>query len=173
MKKNMMLISGLLSLFSSAPEDKRPREMLVASEAFGNNADIPELYTCNGRNYSPPISWEKIDNAVTYALICEDPDAPNGPYIHWIVFNIPGNVTQLPAQADIGPIGGIEGTNTKGEQGFTGPCPPRQTHRYYFTVWALDTRLNLSSSVTVTPFKNALRPHVIAEGVMMGRYTGK
>ncbi len=174
MKKNMFIGAGLLLLLSCAQETKEPQQMVLASDAFGHNADIPALFTCDGRNYSPPLSWEKIDSAVTYALICEDPDVSAGPYIHWIVFNLPPTVINLPAQANIAALGGDEGTNTKGGANFTGPCPPgKATHRYYFTVWALDTRLNLSSSVTVTPFKESLRGHIIAQGTLMGYYASK
>jgi len=177
MKINTLIIVIIMSAINSMQsQETKIKSMLIASDAFADGENIPEDYacfSCRGKNFSPPLSWEKIDNAVSYALICEDPDVPNGPYIHWIVFNLPGTVTSLPANANIAAIGGMQGTNTQGDASYTGPCPPRKIHRYYFTVWALDSKLDLDSSVTVTPFKKALEGHVIAKGTFMGRFICK
>ncbi len=178
MKKTVLIITALIGVigFMNAQEAKI-KSMLVASEAFADGETIPDDFaciSCNGKNFSPPLSWEKIDKTVTYALICEDPDVSNGPYIHWIAFNIPADVTQLPQQAEIQYHGGSEGTNTAGTVGYTGPCPPaRENHHYIFTVWALDRKLNLPETVTVTEFKKSFDEHIIAKGSVTGRYMCK
>lgn len=173
MKK--IVISGLmLGLWTIQGANMAGKKTIaVTSDAFDEGGDISTVYTCDGRNYSPAISWEKIDGAVTYALICEDPDVSQGPFIHWIVFNIPGNVYQLPAQAIPEDMGALEGNNSSGEPKFMGPCPPpNEWHRYYFTVYALDAKLSLKKGITITPFKEALEGHIIAQGSLMGRYKG-
>ena len=177
MKKIVLIITAIMSSINTVQgQEMKIKSMLIASDAFADGEKIPVDYACfacGGKNFSPPLTWEKIDTAVSYALICEYPDAPNGPYIHWIAFNLPSTVTTLPANANIAAIGGVQGTNTQGSAGYAGMCPPRSYHRYYFTVWALDKKLDLSSDVTVTPFKKALEGHVIAKGTVMGRFMCK
>src|SRR3954467_15633748 len=111
------------------------RELIVTSTAFRNEGEIPAKYTCDGEEISPPLDIEGVPEAtVTMALIVEDPDAPNGTFDHWIVWNIPP--THHIAE---GGRPGISGDNSAGKTGYHGPCPPNGSHRYYFHLFALDT----------------------------------
>jgi Raf kinase inhibitor-like YbhB/YbcL family protein len=111
---------------------------VTVSGPFENNGSIPQEYTCDGENISPALSWSGGDGAREYALIVTDPDAPNGTYVHWVMYGIESSVTSI--DEDAIPEGAVEGTNSSGEVGYTGPCPPEgeDPHRYEFTIYALD-----------------------------------
>ncbi|BAB65469.1 YbhB/YbcL family Raf kinase inhibitor-like protein [Sulfurisphaera tokodaii] len=149
--------------------------MNVKSSAFKNEDFIPVRYTCDGEDISPEIEWDKVQNAKSYALIVEDPDAPGGIFIHWIIYNIKG--TKLPE--NIKKVEktefGIQGENDFGKIGYGGPCPPRThpPHRYYFYVYALDTELPERSRITADELKNLMKGHIIDQGVIMGKYKRK
>ncbi len=148
-------------------------KITVSSEAFKEGEAIPLEYTCDGKDVSPPLSWKGVpENAKSLALIMDDPDAPMGTFVHWVLFNIPSDTTTLPkgiprnqTLAD----GSSQGMTDFGRTGYGGPCPPRGTHRYYFKVYALDTMLDLRSA-TKQQLENAMKGHVLAQGELMGRY---
>jgi Raf kinase inhibitor-like YbhB/YbcL family protein len=138
----------------------------VRSVAFSHNGHIPPKYTCEGENINPPLEISNIpEEAKTLALIMEDPDAPNGTFDHWIVWNIPPNEA-IAEQS----IPGISGTNSFGKTGYGGPCPPSGSHRYFFKVFALDTELDLLAGADKNAFLDAMEGHIMAQGELMGLY---
>ncbi|HEX8888973.1 MAG TPA: YbhB/YbcL family Raf kinase inhibitor-like protein [Pyrinomonadaceae bacterium] len=156
------------------PSPLKKAELKVTSKAFQEGGMIPKKYTCDDANISPPLAWDSVpEKAKSLALITDDPDAPGKTWVHWVAFNIPANVKELPenipAQEAIS-VGGHQGTNDFKKLGYGGPCPPSGTHRYYFHLYALDTFLNLDSSATKDQLLKAMEGHVLAEGELMGKY---
>lgn len=143
----------------------------VTSSAFADGALIPARYTCNGSDTLPPLSFGRIPAAAqSLAIICDDPDAPVGLWVHWVVFNLPATVHEIKEGDEVTQYGAIVGTNSWGKQTWGGPCPPSGTHRYYFKVYALDTKLTLDKQANNTALLNAMEGHVLASGQLMGRY---
>ncbi|MBW1997459.1 MAG: YbhB/YbcL family Raf kinase inhibitor-like protein [Deltaproteobacteria bacterium] len=146
----------------------------ISSSAFVNGGIIPRKYTCDGRDLSPPLKWENIPaKAKSLALICDDPDAPMGTWVHWVLFNLPPSVTELPEGVPSSRVlenGAKHGKNDFRRFGYGGPCPPSGTHRYYFKVYALDTMTDLAPGITKSQLLEAMRGHVLAQGQLMGRY---
>ncbi len=141
----------------------------ITSTAFKEGDKIPRLYTCDDQNISPPLAWTGVPTGtVSLALIMDDPDAPSGTWVHWVLFNLPPNLTGL-EQAKNG--GGVEGKNDFSRLGYGGPCPPRgSTHRYFVKLYALDQALDLKSGTTKSQVENAMRGHILAQGQLIGRY---
>jgi len=146
----------------------------VTSTAFKEGAMIPKRYSCDGDDVSPDLAWTGVpEGARTLALICDDPDAPMGTWVHWVLFNIPPDVTSLPAEVPSQKTlsnGARHGKNDFGKFGYGGPCPPGGTHRYYFKLYALDTAINLESGITKAQLVDAMQGHILAEGQLMGKY---
>src|SRR3989339_549945 len=145
------------------------KKIMVKSTAFKNGGIIPKKYTCSGENISPPLSWSSVpDGTMSLALICDDPDAPGGTFVHWVIFNIPPDVQELEGGIETGTEeledGTIQGTNDFGEIGYGGPCPPSGTHRYYFKLYALDTQLDLDSESGKPELISAMKGHILAKG---------
>jgi len=149
-------------------------EIEVKSEAFEEGGMIPKKYTCDGEDASPPLSWTGVpEGTEALALICDDPDAPVGTWVHWVIFNIPPDTTGL--SENIPPervleSGTRQGRNDFGNIGYGGPCPPRGTHRYYFKLYALDKKVDLEPGATKDELLKAMEGHILAEGRLMGRY---
>ena len=137
----------------------------ITSSAFENNNVIPDKYTCKGQNINPPLHIDEIPkNAKSLALIVDDPDAPNGDWVHWIVFNIFPN-------SDIkeNSLPGKLGISDFKKNHYVGPCPPSGTHRYFFKVYALDANLTgLTLSSTKHDLVKAMEGHVVAKGELVG-----
>ena len=146
----------------------------LRSSAFQEGGAIPAKYTCDGQNGSPPLSWEGVPTtAQSLALICDDPDAPRGTWVHWVIFDMPATVKELPenvAPRETVSPGGKQGTNDFKNVGYGGPCPPSGTHRYYFKLYALDTKLDLGASTTKDQLLKAMEGHIVAKGQLMGTY---
>jgi Raf kinase inhibitor-like YbhB/YbcL family protein len=141
-------------------------KLTVSSPEFQQDGQIPSKYTCDGEDVNPPLHVENIpQNAESLALIVEDPDAPDGLFVHWLVWNMDPAKTIAPDS-----IPGIVGTNSFGNNTYGGPCPPSGSHRYNFRVFALDSKLNLPPSADKKALEQALQPHVLAEGTLVGRY---
>jgi Raf kinase inhibitor-like YbhB/YbcL family protein len=147
--------------------------IIVTSSAFTEGGTIPTKYTCDGDDISPPISWYNIPTGTkSIALICDDPDAPKGPWVHWVAYNI------LPKTSGLLEHARMVTANDDGKQGFNsfkndsygGPCPPSGTHRYFFKVYALDTMLDVPWEVTKEGLEKAMQGHILAQGSLMGRY---
>lgn len=152
-------------------------KMNVTSSAFEDGGVIPERYTGDGEDVSPPLSWSGVPAGTnSIAIISDDPDAPFGVWVHWVIFNLPPDLTGLaegvPAEGTLqnGARQGINGSRTIG---YSGPYPPSGYHRYYFKVYALDTTLALKSGITKADLLKAMKGHVLAEGQLMGKYKRK
>jgi len=145
------------------------------SPAFAYGQTIPRKYTCDGEDVSPPLRIEGVPSgAAALVLIVEDPDAPKRNFTHWVLYNIPPNVTELPEgvpKAEETPYG-LQGVNDFGRVGWGGPCPPRGhgTHRYFFRLYALSRRLDLPPRATKDAVRSAMQGLVIAEAEYMGTY---
>jgi len=148
--------------------------MELISSAFSEGAMIPGKYTCEGEDVSPPLNWGALPAGTkSLALICDDPDAPAGTWVHWVYYDIPAGTEGLPENVvpDERPaLGGTQGINDFHKIGYGGPCPPGGTHRYYFKLYALDTPLNLSSGATKKQVLKAMENHIIGQVQLMGRY---
>lgn len=146
----------------------------IYSPAFKEGELIPSKYTCDGVNISPPLDWANPPKGTeTFALINDDPDAPIGDWVHWVVFNIPAEVTQLPEASSskhLLPKGTIEGMNDFRKDNYGGPCPPSGTHRYFFKLYALDVLLQLKETATKKQLLDAMKGHILAEAILIGRY---
>jgi Raf kinase inhibitor-like YbhB/YbcL family protein len=147
----------------------------LSSAAFQDGGVIPGKYTCQGQDVAPPLSWgESPAGTLSLALIVEDLDSPGGRFTHWVVFNIPASVRELPENVSPRahlPGGSLEGKNDFGKNGYGGPCPPPgKPHRYQFTLYALDTTLNLEAGASKQQVLNALEGHALARGQLIGTY---
>jgi Raf kinase inhibitor-like YbhB/YbcL family protein len=150
-------------------------QIKVKSTAFEEGGKIPKQYTCDSSDVSPPLAWSAIpEGTKSIALICDDPDAPMGTWVHWVLFNLPPDVKELPENVPAKKKlenGAIHGINDFRNLGYGGPCPPSGTHRYYFKVYALDTQINLKAGITKGQLLKAMKGHILAEGQLMGKYT--
>ena len=149
-------------------------KLVLTSPAFSEGGMIPKKYSCNGADISPELSWEGVpEGARSLVLICDDPDAPGGTWVHWVLFNIPAAATRL--AAEIAPDatlsnGARHGTNDFRRLGYGGPCPPGGTHRYYFKLYALDTVLSLDAGALKTQVEAAMKGHILEQAQLMGKY---
>ena len=147
---------------------------VITSDAFSEGGLIPSKYTCDGQNTSPPLLWYGApSNTQSFALISDDPDAPVGTWIHWIVFNMPATATGLPEAVPPSSKlsdGSLQGRNSWPQTGYGGPCPPSGTHRYFFKLYALDQVLALPAGATKEELLSAMKGHVLAESQLMGKY---
>ena len=146
----------------------------VTSTAFEEAGSIPAKYTCDGEDVSPPLAWIGVpEGTKSIALICDDPDAPMGTWVHWVLYNLPADAAGLPegvpAEKTL-PTGARQGTSDFKKIGYGGPCPPRGTHRYYFKLYALDATVDLAPGATKRQLLRAMEGHVLAQGQLMGRY---
>jgi len=150
-------------------------DIKVSSTAFAEGGMIPAKYTCDEEDISPPLAWDSIpEGTKTLALVCDDPDAPMGTWVHWVLFNLPVDISELPG--NVPPereleSGAKQGTNDFGRIGYGGPCPPGGTHRYYFKLYALDAVLDLEAGARKPQLLEAMEGHILAEGQLMGRYS--
>jgi Raf kinase inhibitor-like YbhB/YbcL family protein len=151
------------------PQEFHYKPLEVSSPAFNDRDSIPDKYTCDGLNISPPLVIEHIpDEARSLVLVMDDPDAPHGTFVHWVMWNIP--VTHHILEND---VPGIEGMNDFGRTRYGGPCPPSGTHRYYFKIYALDDLLELPSTTDKAALEEAIHGHVLAFGETIGLYRRK
>ena len=159
--------------YKKGTKAKTVTTFVLQSSAFARNGDIPEEYTCDGRDVSPPLRWENVPKETkSFALLCEDPDAVGGKvWVHWVLFNIPANVRDLSADVQASSIGAVEGTTSWRATKYGGPCPPLKKHRYVFTVYALNVpKLQLTTAVKRSALKRAMKEHTLGKAVLIGRY---
>ena len=147
----------------------------LTSEAFRQGEMIPRRYTCDEENISPRLQWSQPPSGtMSFALIADDPDAPRGTFVHWVIFNIPADSRSLdeavPVAAEL-PDGSRQGFNSAGDNGYIGPCPPSGTHRYFFRLYALDTVLDLPAEAGKEELLAAMEGHILAQAELMGRYS--
>ena len=172
------LIAVLIMIcpLSVSAETKGGVEMKISvlSAAFADGGMIPRQYTCDGANISPPLSWSTLpEGAKSIAIIADDPDAPAGTWVHWLVYNLPPDLKGLPEDIPAKETlanGGMHGMTDFRRMGYGGPCPPSGTHRYFFKVYALDSLLDLYPGAIKKRLLNAMEGHVLAEGELMGKY---
>ncbi|MEP6748296.1 MAG: YbhB/YbcL family Raf kinase inhibitor-like protein [Bacteroidota bacterium] len=141
-------------------------KLIISSPAFQQEGNIPSKYTCDGQEINPAFNIENIpDDTQTLAIVAEDPDASKGTFDHWVVWNIPktGKIAENSTP-------GVSGKNGTGHTGYHGPCPPSGSHRYYFYVFALDTKLDLNAGSNKEELQAAMDEHILATGTLMGRY---
>ncbi len=155
----------------------KPMNIAVYSPAFSYGSRIPVKYTCDGLDISIPVKWDPNTlpkDTRSLVLVMFDPDAPRGVFIHWILYNIPLNITEIPENIPRKPLVkgiGLQGINDFGRIGYGGPCPPKgSSHRYFIRLFALDTVLDLKPGVSIKELEEALRGHILAYGETMGVY---
>ena len=150
--------------------------MDLTSEAFKSGDKIPERYTCNGQDNSPPLMWRNIpDNTESFVIIMDDPDAAKGVFTHWVLYNIPPDIDTLEENFTLiehPDWHAAQGRNSFGKSSYGGPCPPPllQEHRYYFRLYALDTRLNMGPGATRDQVMDEMEGHILDSSELMGRF---
>ena len=156
-------------------EKEPPLNIQITSTAFADGQPIPVKYTCSGSNVSPPLQWGSAPAGTkSFALIAEDPDAPVGTWVHWVLYDLPPGMMSLaenlPPSPEL-PDGSKQGVNDFRQPGYGGPCPPPgKPHRYFFKIYALDTTLHLKSGATKQELLKAMDGHVLAQGQLIGTY---
>lgn len=180
MKKTILIIGLVLLIVSSGCTggEKVTKGFPLTSTAFKEGGDIPVKYTCDGEDVSPPLSWSALpEGAGSLALIVDDPDAPGGTFTHWVLFNLPADTWALPegvSKRKVLDSGALQGVNDFGRMGYGGPCPPPgRAHTYRFHLYALDMELDLPAGATKGEVMKALKGHVLADGVLKGKYRRK
>ena len=174
--KIQVVVMGIVILligisYSGCVEEPQRRfgNMKLSSPAFENEGIIPTEYTCDGADVSPPLIFSDVpENTTSLALIMDDPDAPGGTFVHWLVWNISANISGFSKGED---IVFPQGMNDFGTQKYGGPCPPSGTHRYFFKLYALDTTLALQEGSTKSQLEETISGHIIEEAELIGTYS--
>ncbi len=178
MKKKLFLFTLLALIFTviffrtkimGEPKKKKMPPFRLESPAFANGNFIPRRYTCQGKDVNPPLHWQNVPaGCQSLALIVDDPDAPGGTWTHWLLWKI------NPQLGEIGenslPPGSIQGYNDFRRLNYGGPCPPQGTHRYFFRLYALDFVPQLPSGANRNSLETVIKPHIIGQAILMGRY---
>jgi Raf kinase inhibitor-like YbhB/YbcL family protein len=167
----LVLLLGTVFPISGAlgEEGKKMTELKITSPGFVSNGYIPAHYTCDGNDVNPPLEIANVPvGTKTLALIVDDPDAPVGMWVHWVVWNISPTTREL--GEDSVPAGASQGKNDWKRNSYGGPCPPSGVHRYFFKLYALDTRLNLGAGTAKTDLEKAMKGHVLATAELIGLY---
>ncbi len=169
------LVLGQVLAGLGAAQTKGKVNMQLTSTAFTNGAPIPAKHTCEGKDVSPPLQWGGVPAAAkSLALIADDPDAPVGTWVHWVLYDLPPGITELAEDApktQTLPGGGRQGLNDFHKLGYGGPCPPPgKPHRYFFKLYALDKPLELKPGAAKKDVERAMAKHILAEAQLMGTY---
>jgi Raf kinase inhibitor-like YbhB/YbcL family protein len=143
----------------------------LTSPAYASGQPIPAQYTCDGQDISPPLQWHDAPkDTQSFALIMDDPDAPAGDWVHWLLYNLPADLRELLENAAL-PQGSQTGKNSWGRFEYGGPCPPRGTHRYFFKLYALNTTLDQAAGNSKAHLLKAIAWHTLAQAELMGTYS--
>ncbi len=176
----LAVVLSLLGPFASpAAENPAQATIELTSSAFVNGAAIPEQYTCQGKNISPPLKWSGISSqAKSLVLIMDDPDAPVGTWVHWVLYDLPPSTTELPEgfgnELNKTTDTGKQGKNDFKHLGYGGPCPPAgKSHRYFLKLYALDSVLDLKSGATKKDVERTMENHILGQGQLMATYQRK
>jgi Raf kinase inhibitor-like YbhB/YbcL family protein len=150
--------------------------MQLSSPDFAPDSRIPTRFTCSGDDRSPALTWTGTPSSTeSFALIVKDPDAPSGNFVHWVILDIPPSITSFSEGVPPNPktaFGAIQGQNSRGDVGYTGPCPPPgKDHHYHFRLYALDRNLGLSSDAGADQVEAAMRGHVVGETELVGVFS--
>lgn len=175
---SLWMALGVATGLAGAAQNSEKALMQLASTAFTESEPIPAKYTCDGENVSPPLKWTGVPVGVkSFALIADDPDAPAGTWVHWVLFDLPATSTELPEglpRSQFIPGGAKQGLNDFKHLGYGGPCPPAgKPHRYFFKLYALDCVLDLKPGATKKEVERAIDKHTLAQGQLMGVYKRK
>lgn len=175
MKKGFIFLLVITILFASkgiGKEVPKLEGLKIYSPAFKNNSYIPEKYTCDGQDFNPPLFIEYVPSQTkSLALIVDDPDAPGGTWVHWVVWNIPPDTKEVKENSV--PRNSQQGLNDFRKHNYGGPCPPPGTHRYLFKLYALDALLNLGPNSTKADLEKAMGGHIIEQAQFIGLYKRK
>lgn len=174
MKKFAILLILLLALTACAQKEAEmsPSDLSITltSPSFANGESIPAQFTCTGDNLSPELNWtEPPAGTQSLALIVDDPDAPSGTWVHWVLYNLPAQARGL-AEGYTPESGATAGKNSSGRSSYAGPCPPSGQHRYYFKLYALNTILEADASLDKSGLLKLMEGHILGEGQLMGVY---
>ena len=146
----------------------------LQSSAFQNGGSIPKKFTCEAADVSPELTWSGApEKTQSFALIADDPDAPMGTWVHWVIYDLPPNTSKLPegVPKQEQAANGAQGKNSSGKIGYGGPCPPPgKPHRYFFKLYALDSKLSLKPGARKPEVEAAMKGHVLAQAELMGKY---
>ncbi len=147
----------------------------LTSSAFSSGAGIPQQYSCKGADISPPLQWSGAPaHTASFALVMEDPDAPGGTWVHWVLWNLPASTHSLPegvAKRERLDDGARQGRNSNRKTAYSGPCPPGgQTHRYFFHLYALDEKLDLAPDASSVELARAMQGHTLGQAEYMGTF---
>ena len=173
----LSLLMFFLIVGCSDSKNKTPGDvsMKITSSAFEEGGLIPRKFTCDDIDVSPPLAWHHApEGTKEFALICDDPDAPMGTWVHWVIYNIPVSTNKFEEgiQKESALDNGIvQGRNDFRKTGYGGPCPPGGTHRYFFKLYALDINLSLVPGKTKSELLKAIEGHILAESQLMGKYS--
>jgi Raf kinase inhibitor-like YbhB/YbcL family protein len=145
----------------------------ISTSAFRNSSPIPKKFTCDGPDVSPPLSWtDPPPKTKSFALVTDDPDAPSGLWVHWVLYDLPADTRKLPegvARDPRLPNGALQGRNDFGKTGYNGPCPPRgSAHRYFFKLYALDSPTGLKAGATKAELERVMSGHILAQAQLVG-----
>lgn len=156
---------------ASISQSQTASNFKLISSAFEEGKPVPAKYTCDGSNVSPALSWSGFpEKTKSFAIIMDDPDAPMGTWIHWVMYNIPGTVTSLEEKLSVAKIKATDGVNSWGDTGYNGPCPPDGAHRYIFKLYALDKTLNLKEGMDKAELLEAMKGHILSEATLTGLF---
>jgi hypothetical protein len=168
-QKSWLLMTVFFALLSPVCLAQQGGPMKLSSPAFRHNASIPARFTCEGKDVNPALAIEGIPaQAKSLALIVDDPDAPMGTWVHWVVFDIPP-VNAINEHS----VPGRQGNNDFGRLAYGGPCPPSGTHRYVFKLYALDAMLGLEEGISKARLEEAMQGHILAQTELIGLYRRK
>lgn len=144
--------------------------MKITSSGFASQQKIPSKYTCSGQNNNPPLTFSEIPVGTrSLVLIMDDPDAPMGTWVHWVIYNMEPTIKGIKEKSK--PSSGNEGVTSFGKQEYGGPCPPSGTHRYFFKLYALDTKLDFSLTPDKNTVEGKMQGHLIEQTELVGLYT--
>ena len=173
-----LLLAGCSAAAAQTPTPgARQTGLTLTAPAFSQGAPIPKKYSCQGEDTSPALDWSGAPQGTkTFALILDDPDAPSGTFVHWVIYNLPASLSGLPEGASTAkvpaanlPQGAAQGKSGFGRAGYGGPCPPSGTHRYFFHLYALDTTLT-GTGMDKSALLKAMTGHILAQTELMGTY---
>lgn len=172
-----ILAATLLSISTQSvvAAQKTPGKLALTTTSFEAGGNIPRQFTCDGADISPALSWSDPPAATkSFVLIMDDPDAPSGTFVHWIAYNLPASLRQLPEHVPVDKLvrgGGLQGLNDFPKTGYGGPCPPPgKPHRYFIRLYALDTMLGLEAKAHPMDVDNAMQGHVLSQAALIGLY---
>jgi Raf kinase inhibitor-like YbhB/YbcL family protein len=173
--RQILTLASLIALGGLAMAQRPTVNLTVTSSGFASGASIPNKYTCKGEDISPALQWSGApSNTAAFAVMMDDPDAPSGTWVHWVMWDIAAATHALPegvAKREQLQDGARQGRNSFGKPGYNGPCPPPgQTHRYYFRVYALDRKLDLQAGANRAQLDSAMQGHIVAQGEYMGTF---